>query len=285
MLLLAALSSLLPAMRAAQTTRPPTRVDVSIATPPAAVAMDGRAWLVFELHVANRSADAVTLTEVEVTDGNGTRLAAFATDQLTRRLDRPADDAASPHEIRGGGTRVVYLELAMDGPMPAMIRHRVSTSSRAGAGDAFSGPVVVTASAPVVLGPPLAGGPWAAVHHPGWERGHRRVFYTVDGRARLPGRFAIDFVKLDDRGHTVRGDGDAPAPLGAEGLPFVFDRFEVLGRYLDIAAMGATRWTGEGLGHEARRVAGIERGPGLRLVAAAPIDTESPILAVLGREA
>jgi hypothetical protein len=113
-LLLAALSSLLPAMRAAQTTRPPTRVDVSIATPPAAVAMDGRAWLVFELHVANRSADAVTLTEVEVTDGNGTRLAAFATDQLTRRLDRPADDAASPHEIRGGGTRVVYLELAMD---------------------------------------------------------------------------------------------------------------------------------------------------------------------------
>jgi hypothetical protein len=169
--------------------------------------------------------------------------------------------------------------------MPAMIRHRVSTSSRAGAGDAFSGPVVVTASAPVVLGPPLAGGPWAAVHHPGWERGHRRVFYTVDGRARLPGRFAIDFVKLDDRGHTVRGDGDAPAPLGAEGLPFVFDRFEVLGRYLDIAAMGATRWTGEGLGHEARRVAGIERGPGLRLVAAAPIDTESPILAVLGREA
>ena len=42
--------------------------------------------------------------------------------------------------------------------------------------------------------------------------------------------------------------GDAAAPLGAEGLPFVFDRFEVLGRYPDIAAMGKARWSPEGAG-------------------------------------
>jgi murein DD-endopeptidase MepM/ murein hydrolase activator NlpD len=42
--------------------------------------------------------------------------------------------------------------------------------------------------------------------------------------------------------------GDSAAPLAAEGRPFVFDRFEVLGRYADIAAMGKSRWQANGTG-------------------------------------
>jgi murein DD-endopeptidase MepM/ murein hydrolase activator NlpD len=42
--------------------------------------------------------------------------------------------------------------------------------------------------------------------------------------------------------------GDTGLPLAAEGRPFVFGRFEVLGRYPDIAAMGKTRWHAEGTG-------------------------------------
>ena len=51
--------------------------------------------------------------------------------------------------------------------------------------------------------------------------------------------------------------GDAASPLGAEGLPFVFDRVDVLGRYPDIAAMGKTRWSAEGAG--TRRTSGQDR--------------------------
>jgi murein DD-endopeptidase MepM/ murein hydrolase activator NlpD len=68
--------------------------------------------------------------------------------------------------------------------------------------------VPVDPAPPVALGAPLGGGPWAAVYHSDWPRGHRRVFYTVDGVMRLPGRYTIDFVKLDDAGHTARGDAD-----------------------------------------------------------------------------
>src|SRR3546814_16050107 len=53
------------------------------------------------------------------------------------------------------------------------------------------------------------------------ERGHRRVFYATEGSATLPGRFAIDFMKLDERGKLSSGDADIPAShhgFGAEVL-------------------------------------------------------------------
>jgi murein DD-endopeptidase MepM/ murein hydrolase activator NlpD len=59
-----------------------------------------------------------------------------------------------------------------------------------------------------MLGPPLRGGPWAAIYKADWPRGHRRVFYAVDGKARLPGRTAIDWVRLDSDGRIATGDAD-----------------------------------------------------------------------------
>lgn len=55
-----------------------------------------------------------------------------------------------------------------------------------------------------MLGPPLRGGPWAAIYKADWPRGHRRVFYG----GRLPGRTAIDWVRLDDQGRIASGDPD-----------------------------------------------------------------------------
>jgi murein DD-endopeptidase len=58
----------------------------------------------------------------------------------------------------------------------------------------------------LVFDPPLRGGPWVALYDPMMAGGHRRTAYAVDGRARIPARFAIDWVRLENDGTCARGD-------------------------------------------------------------------------------
>jgi murein DD-endopeptidase MepM/ murein hydrolase activator NlpD len=117
---------------------------------------------------------------------------------------------------------VLYLEIPLrPGAPPSVLEHRVNyRMDGADPGADFvvqGGRVAVAAEPPVTLGPPLRGGPWAALHQPCWERGHRRVHYAVDGRARIPGRFAMDWTRLDAEGQPTRGDGDLVANWYAHG--------------------------------------------------------------------
>ena len=328
--------------------------DLHVPAPPTPVREDGASRLVYELHLTNFSRDPLRPVRVDVRDAaRGAVLASFAGDALTGRLAQPGTAAGKGNEdsatIAPGRRGVLYLELALpdDIASPRTLDHRVAAVV-AGTEDRIEvagGRAQASQVAPVRLGAPLRGGPWAAIHDPAWPRGHRRVLYTVDGRARIPGRFAIDWVRLDADGRSTRGDADRPAnalgygaevlavadavvaavrddmpesatvsahskhalgdatgnyvaldlgdgryafyehlkpgslrvargqrvrrgetiaalgftgdstgphlhfhvadaasPLGAEGVPFVFERFDVLGRYEDIAKLGEAPW-------------------------------------------
>ena len=86
-----------------------------------------------------------------------------------------------------------------DGATPASITHAIDVRVlRQPPQEATieGGVAAVSAQAAVTLGPPLEGGPWAALYDPLLKGGHRTAIYAVDGRARIPGRFAIDWVRL-----------------------------------------------------------------------------------------
>lgn len=198
--------------------------DLQVPVAPAPIRIDGQQRLAYELHLTNFSREQLSLQRVEVLDAaNGRVLASFSDDALAARLFHPGAPAGSTDTLAPGMNGVVYLELALPaGALPSAVSHRIGYARATSASFVVEGAKSeLDSRSPLVLGAPLRGGPWAAIHSPDWQRGHRRMLYTVDGRARIPGRFAIDWVKLDTMGRTAQGDADVVASAygyGAEVL-------------------------------------------------------------------
>lgn len=194
--------------------RPPAVAPLELHVPvaPVPVLVDGRPRLVYELDLRNRSRQPLDPTRVQVIDADsGKTLAAFEGEALVRRLDRSGTQtgAQTLRQVAAGGLGIVFIELALPaGAVPRALAHRVDYRSDGEAtsdGRTNGARIAVDKRAPVAIGAPLRGGPWIAIYDPAWERGHRRVRFTENGRSRTPGRFAIDWVKLDAQGRKAAG--------------------------------------------------------------------------------
>ena len=177
----------------------------------------GRQRLVYELHVANMSDAPVELAALDIVDADAKPFLHLEQKALGTRTDMK-----DGHSILAAHARtVVYLTVDFGNTAPTAIQHWLAVK-QGGAESLIAGHrVPVMATEGPVLASPLRGGPWVVVYNDDWPRGHRRVFYETDGHARLPGRFAIDWMKLDAQGKTLRDDsGLASSSLsyGAEVL-------------------------------------------------------------------
>lgn len=204
------------AAQAVQRPRLVQSVDVQIPVPPAPVRIAGRVHLGYELHITNLNPSEVSLTRIEVLDADrGTPLSDLHGAELLNRLGRPGMRRDLPdRQVIGGGMRAVaYLWVALDDhvPPPRELEHKITfdliRSSGGERGVVEDAGVIVRNDPPLVLGAPVRGGPWAAVYDPLLVGGHRTSIYTINGRARIPARFAIDWIRLDAGGN--RADGDA----------------------------------------------------------------------------
>jgi hypothetical protein len=205
-------------------------LDVQIPVAPSPVTIAGKRRLAYELHLTNFTTHDVALTRIEALDADrAARLAEYRDDALAQRLARPGlkrDDADV--RVLAGGMRAVFffwIELEHAAPTPARLQHRIDLEIVRPAGreslSVQGGEVIVNKRAPVALGAPLRGGPWAALYDPSMAFGHRTSVYTLDGRARIPARFAIDWVRLEHDATHARGDDAAAANwhgYGAEVL-------------------------------------------------------------------
>jgi len=188
--------------------------DLRVLDAPHAVRTDAGMQVFQELHLTNFTDAPLAVTRVEVVDAaDGQVLAAFAGEDLQRRFALiGAPIAARDTTVPPGRRGVVYIEWSMHDRRPAAIEHVVAYAAPgdAGRGSVRGARATVAYATGTPLGPPLRGGPWIAVHAAAWRNGHRRVFNTVDGMARIPGRFAVDFIRVDAAGRTTHGNPDAP---------------------------------------------------------------------------
>jgi murein DD-endopeptidase len=194
-------------------------VDLEIPFAPTPVKADGKFHLAYELHITNFDPPSrdLTLTRVEVLgDVHGAApLATLVGEDLASQMSRPGAPKNLPDKRRiGGGSRaVVFLWLTVDtaAAVPRNLRHRLTFSIEKVNGEKTveGAAVEVRRDAPLVISPPLRGEGWMAANGPSNRDGneHRRAINTVDGKARIAQRFAIDWIKFGANGQLWSGGG------------------------------------------------------------------------------
>lgn len=193
---------LLPLLSSAQLIVPPEMaLDLEVPFAPTPVLANGKSQLVHELHITNFRSAEVTLEKVEVLAGD-TVLATYAGPELAAAISRPG---ARPALNLPGGTRGIVFLWASADRAPASISHRVryklgeQTASVEGAKVAVKG-------TPVSLSPPLSGDRWVTGYGPSNDVPHRRTVLPLQGEARIPQRFATDWVRVGPNGLMWNGD-------------------------------------------------------------------------------
>lgn len=199
----------------------PPAPQLTVLPPKASVQVDGQAHTAYELLVHNPGPVPVRLLRLAVLDDRtGQPMLQAEGGALLQRLDAPT--AAQAGTLAPGASATVFIELQCTDALPQQVLHRLSARADAQALSAEAR-TALPAERAVVIGPPVTGGPWVAVHDPRWAQGHRRVFRTRPGTGALsiPGRFAIDFVRVDAQGQAAWGDTEIPSHWWSYGATAV----------------------------------------------------------------
>jgi hypothetical protein len=193
----------------------PAHIDVRAGVAPTLFSgSDGQTHLAYELIVTGVSGTkAARFERVEVFGELDRKpLLVYEIADLDGRIMRPDADPAVRYGrlVLTGATALlhVWVTLAKDRAVPRTLRHSFAISAEDGsavaAGEAR---VDVHSAAPVVVGPPFRTGAWLAHNGPGQHRSPHWGSALVNERgARVPQRYAIDFIGIDDKGSAVRGD-------------------------------------------------------------------------------
>lgn len=190
-------------------------VDMDVPYPPTLVNVDGNEVAYYELHFTNFSTDTIQLTKVDVVDTRDASvyLSSNGTDLKNRFSRIGLKERDTTVFLPPGTVGVAYLEISVKQKTKVDIIHSVTLikNIRNKIAEEFEvkgASLNLSAKNNLLIGSPLKEGLWIAISEPSWEMGHRRVIYTVNGKARIPGRYAIDFVKLNDKGEYATGNED-----------------------------------------------------------------------------
>jgi murein DD-endopeptidase len=196
---------------------PPTSLqqsfDLQIPYRPMPVVIGGERQLVYELHLTNFASADLTLKRLEILDSAGVVLSDLQGSQLEQVIGRTDHTNQSIEKLRipPGLRALVYLSVPLrtSDANSIALTHRLEyqATGQPNRASVLGGTFTINAEPPISIGPPVRGGLWVAIYNTSWPRGHRRVPYSVEGSVHIPGRFAIDWIKVDKQGKYFDADG------------------------------------------------------------------------------
>lgn len=215
-----------------QNTEAPPRVDmrtlpIDIDVRPASLqfvtADDDQQYLVYNVMISNWGDDELQLARLDIEDAEtGAVLVSYERQalEIPGRLRNPGfvSGKAGPDKRKLPPGRIAWATIGVSVQKgvkrPSAVRHRLTLEEnpqlamKADDGSissmlvSLSQPSAVNQEAPIVLGPPLRGGPWRCGNGLGINA-HNSAYTFRDARLRVPQRFGCDFSKLDPLGHAL----------------------------------------------------------------------------------
>jgi len=196
---------------------------------------DNRVHLAYELLIANTSRLFITVDKVEAVDLEGRALWSEDGDSLAAMTSAYGGTGTT---MAPGSSVVVLMDVPFgkDDKLPEQVMARV-TVTRALAGQdgkpaaypdsepipktvSFTGAATAIGKPARLIEPPLRGAGWFAVNGCcDSMTSHRGAVMAVNGKLRVPERFAIDWIKLDAQGRVFTGDAATLTSYAYFGAP------------------------------------------------------------------
>jgi murein DD-endopeptidase MepM/ murein hydrolase activator NlpD len=197
------------------------------AKPVSPVVGDGKAHLAYELYLTNYGRKPARIVSFRVRGVGGAAFETTVEGETLRHWYAPdaAKNRAEPHDPvlqpGTGGMLFVFLNFAgretpqsLDNSVVVEADGDPKNAQRIALAD-----VTVARSAPASIGEPLSGSGWLAANGPSNASSHRRAVIILDGKPRIPERYAIDFIRLGDDGNSYSGDEHKNASYHAYNVP------------------------------------------------------------------
>jgi Peptidase family M23 len=190
---------------------------------------DGTAHLAYELYLTNYGKKTARLISLRVRGIGG---AAFTTTIEGDALKASFTPAAPPSRQPAydpvlapgtSGVLFVFLNFAGRGT-PRQLENSLVVEADGDPKNAQRIPLeklTIRKTGAAVIDEPFAGDRWLAANGPSNASIHRRAVIVLDGKPRVPERYAIDFIKLGDDGRSYSGDQSRNSSYHAYGVPIL----------------------------------------------------------------
>jgi hypothetical protein len=175
------------------------------------VGTDKRRHLVYEIGLTNTAPITQVVDAVRVVDPVAHRvLASFDTpDEIKGIMTSSTTSGPGVDELGPNGAGMLFLnvELPLDARVPHRLVHRIDSSlPDAGVDFSLDGAATsVSSQRAMVIAPPLHGRGYVNANGCCGRSDHTRAVLAVNGQSWLAQRFAIDWIRADDKGRVFHG--------------------------------------------------------------------------------